>query len=89
MKALNITDAATEIAPAGPRPFLHILNNSDTTIYISYDGDNATVAAGWPVPPNGAFTLENQGPAKLFERRVTGIHAATGANKEVRIQGVS
>jgi len=86
MQAIQVQTTVTELAPAGNRDFLHIFNNSDVVIYVSWDGTNSTVAGGWPLYPNGGFTLDNTGPRTIFNKRVTAIHGGSG-DKEVRIQG--
>lgn len=74
-----------ELAPAGPRDFLHIYNVGDTEVFISYDGLDATVALGVPMQPGGNIQLNNDGAKPIFTRRVTAIGQATWL---LRIQGV-
>lgn len=90
MQAIQVTNVATKICDPGNRDFIHILNNSDVTIYFSYDGDAATVttALGIPIGPGQPLTLENTGPRQLFTKAVYAIHGAGAVNKEVRVQGV-
>lgn len=88
MQAINVLDSATELAPAGNRDFLHVYNNSDVVMYVSYDGTPATVAGGFPLPVGAIMTLDNTGLRNIYTKRVTAIHGSAGASKEVRVQGV-
>lgn len=85
MTAVNVTTTAALIVPVGTYDFTHIYNNSDTTIYVAYDGATATVAAGLPIAAGGYLELNNDGSKPIFTRGVSAIHGGSG-NKEVRIQ---
>lgn len=85
MTAIDVTTTAQQIVGPGFCNFIHIYNNSDTTIYLSYDGATATVAAGIPLAPEATLQLGNDGSKPIFDRGVSAIHGGTG-NKEVRIQ---
>lgn len=85
MNAVNVTTTAASIASAGNCNFIHIYNNSDTTIYVAYDGAVATVAAGFPLGVGAVLQLNNDGSKSLFTRGVSAIHNGSG-NKEVRVQ---
>ncbi len=73
--------------PATPFRFCHILNNSDVTIYIVYDGDAATLTTsnGMPILSGQTFVLEN-GSLNLYKDAIYGVHADGSLDKEVRIQ---
>lgn len=91
MQAINVATGATptQLAPGGNRRFIHVYNNSDTTIYIGYDGDNTTLstANGYPLLPQGTLVLDNQGPVQIYRDAIYAVHGAAG-NKEVRVMGV-
>jgi hypothetical protein len=89
MKAVNVTTTAAEIVPAGARNFVHLYNNSDTVIYLSYDGSTVevTTANGMPIVPGAYLLLDNSGPRNIHVRAVRAIHGGAG-NKELRIQGI-
>jgi len=88
MTAVQVQATSTLLAIAGNRDFFHMVNNSDTTIYVCYDGTAAaTVAEGLPVAPNQSITLDNTGPKMIYNKAVYAIHGASG-DKEVRLQGV-
>lgn len=91
MRVLSIATGATptQISAGGHYAFAHIYNDSDTTIYIGYDGDAASVDVnkGYPLLPTGLFTLENYGTKELFMSPIYAVHGA-GVGKNVRVQGV-
>lgn len=89
MRAYNVTDAATVVVNPGHREFLHIRNVSDTTVYLGYDGDIPTVAAGFPLEPDEVLMLNNDQVKAVFRHGLQAIHNAAGLNKEIRIQGCS
>lgn len=88
MRALNITTSETTVAEAGNRDFIHIYNNSDTTIYVKYDGASTAVTTsnGLPIVAGATLMLDNDGGKNIFNKKVTAIHGGSG-NKEIRIQG--
>ena len=90
MKALQVTNVATRIVVGNPcRNFIHLFNNSDATIYVSYDGDPlVTPAIGMPILPGDHLSLNNDGHRVLYGLDVYAIHnSGVGVNKEIRIQG--
>jgi hypothetical protein len=89
MKTVNVAATATKIADAGNRRFCHIYNNSDTTIYVKYDGDETalTTANGVPIAPGEKFGLDNDGINPIFVNEIWGIHGSSGT-KEVRCMGI-
>lgn len=92
MQAISILNGAvpTLIAAAGPRDFLHVYNNSDTTIYIGFDGISSaalTTANGMPIVPGEKAVFDNVGPRNIYNKAVYGVHGA-GVAKEVRVAGV-
>lgn len=88
MRVVAINDTATLVASAGNRDFLHIYNASDTTIYVAYDGETApTVAGGIPIEPTQTLQLNNDGSKPIFTKAVYAIHASSGQQKNVRLQG--
>jgi hypothetical protein len=89
MQAINVTTAPTKLADAGNRKFVHIMNTSDVTIYVQYDGSSTTLTTsnGLPIAPGEKFGLENDGTSPIFDKEVWAIHGGSG-NKEVRLQGV-
>lgn len=94
MQAISVLTGAvpTLVAAAGNRDFLHVLNNSDVTVYLSYDLDAATAvstltsALGMPVLPGQVIQLINDGHRNVFNKPVYAIHD-DAASKELRIQG--
>lgn len=88
MKAHQATTSETTILAAGNYDFVHIMNNSDTTVYVKYDGDSTpvTTALGLPIVAGDTLMLNNVGPRNIFTRAITCIHGSSG-NKELRIQG--
>lgn len=94
MQAISIVAGVTPtlVAAAGNRDFLHVFNNSDVTMYLSYDIDVATVAGvslvlkGMPLLPGQVLQLVNDGHRNVFNKPVYAIHEDL-ADKEIRIQG--
>ena len=88
MKVVTVdtTAGGVELAPAGNRDFLHILNNGAATIYLKYDGSATalTTANGWPVPAGNYFNLDNDGNRNVFNKQVLAISAGS---VEARVQG--
>lgn len=85
MTAFDVTTAAQVAVNPGICDFIHIYNNSDEVIYVSYDGTLVTVAEGIPLYPQVTFQFGNDGAKPIFTRGISLIHAGTGS-KEVRIQ---
>lgn len=85
MIAVNVTTVAATVVNPGFCDFIHIYNNSDVTIYISYDGTAATTAAGMPILAGQTYQLNNDGSKQIFVKGVSAIHASSGS-KEIRIQ---
>ena len=87
MTAVSVAagSTATQVVSAGHCDFIHIYNNSDTIVYISYDGNVATAAAGIPILAQQTFQLNNDGVKPIYTRGVTAIHSGSGA-KELRVQ---
>lgn len=88
MQAYQVTNAATQVVPPGNIDAIHVYNNSDSIVYLGYDGDAAhvTVAAGMPLAAGAYLLLTNDGTRNLFIKGLWAIHNTTG-NKELRIQG--
>lgn len=54
---ITVTDASTQLLDANPlRKFAWIINNSTSRIYIQY-GIDAVYGRGYPIQPNGRFTI--------------------------------
>lgn len=95
MQAISVIHGAvpTLVAAAGNRDFLHVLNNSDTTLYFSYDSDVATALStltvnnGFPIAPGGVLVLSNDGHRNIYNRPVYCVHGDAANDKEVRVQG--
>jgi hypothetical protein len=93
MRALNVMSTETKICDPGNRDAVHIYNNSDSTIYIGYDGDTnvdgtrkvVTTAIGMPIVAGGLLMLSNDTNRNLAIHAIYAI--AFADNKEVRIQG--
>ena len=91
MTAISVVHGSTPTLilakPSDPWRFCHILNNSNATVYIQYDGSSATLTTsnGMPILPGQTFTLEN-GAIELFKDAIYGIHGDVSLDKEVRIQ---
>jgi hypothetical protein len=88
MRLINVQSTATQVAAPGNYDFIHIYNDSDVPIYLSYDGAQPTVGAGMTLLPMGWFALESDGLGKnLFSMGVYAIHGSVG-DKQIRIQGI-
>lgn len=88
MTTVDVATTATTVIAPGNYPFIHIFNNSGdgTVIYVSYDGDDPTVAAGMPILDGTYLQLNNDGVKPLFTRGLKAIHGGSGT-KELRVQG--
>ena len=87
MNAISVGSTPTLIAAGGNRKFIHLFNNSNVNVYLSYDGDSATLttANGFVLLPGAVLQINNDGHSNIFDQAVYGI-VATGT-AEVRIQG--
>lgn len=92
MKALSVIHGATPtlVAAAGNRNYLHIYNNSDTTIYLSYDGSATTVstANGMPLKAGTALLISNDSMPNVYNNAVYAVHGDAAVDKELRLMGV-
>lgn len=82
--------AATEVSPArSTRTWISLVNESDATIYVGYDGsgDALTVANGHPIPSGEYIVLKNDGPTRAFTGKIEAIHGGAGT-KDLRVQEV-
>ena len=57
MKQVTCLTTPTLLAKAGNRDFFGVYNNSDNTIFLSYDSDDLTAVAGGTNP----LTVKNGG----------------------------
>lgn len=78
--AVNVTTSSTTIVSAKTdRRWLYLVNDSDTTIYLSFGG-TATLNQGIRLNANGGTLTINA--SNLYTGAITGIHGGTG-NKAV------
>lgn len=84
-----VTDAATKVAAGKRRRWVHLVNRSDTTIYVKYDGgaEALTVANGIPIAPGALLMLGNSGGDQDFWHDIYAIHAAAGDKSLVIHEG--
>lgn len=94
MNAISVAPGAspTLVAAGGNRNFLHIYNNSASTVYLCYDCDTATATStlattnGFPLVAGAAIMLNNDN-LRGFGNPVYAVHADGSNPKELRIQG--
>jgi hypothetical protein len=88
MQAITVGTTVTPIAPAGDRDFLWIYNNDTNPIFLSFDGDPATLTTsnGFPVAAGTYIILDNSSNRNVQNKAVNAISSAGSAN--VRVQGV-
>lgn len=82
---MQIQNTNTVVQGPGNRDFIHMYNVSDVVIYISYNGEPATVANSVPLFPGGVLHLNNDGSKQIFTKGVNAIHEGAG-EKELRVQ---
>ena len=90
MTTINVQTTTTLVSAAKVRHFIHVQNDSDTDIFLQYDGQPDTLSAvnGFRLQPGAVLMLEERmadASPRAFNFVVNAIHAGTGS-KVLRIQ---
>lgn len=90
MTSINVLSTATIVAPARTRHFIHLQNDSDTDIYLQYDGspDIVSPVTGFRLAPGAVLCLEERMAdcsPRTFNYAINAVHAGTGS-KLLRVQ---
>jgi len=90
MKTVDVATTLTVVLAhsSGAAPFIALKNPAagTETLYLAFDGEDATVADGWPLEP-GAQIILNPGMMG-GNRKINAIHDGAGTH-ELKVQGLT
>jgi len=90
-ESYNVTNATQTVLAANPdRKYAAFMNDSDTSIYLETDGNNAVADAGFLLDPKGAGNNRLEVSRLLgncFLGAVEAIHGSTGNKVLLVVEG--
>ena len=79
---VDVEATSTAVLPADAgRAYALFINDSDTTLYLSLDGEAAAAQAGIRLNAGGGFYEMSAGCGNLSHAAVRAIHAGSGAKR--------